>query len=186
VDVAKDDDQSLVALRTIAANMVAAGSYEGAGGLLTSLLSVGFDVEGTHVHLARICLLSDKEETAREHIRSAWEQRAQTELYVVLRIVWYQICFAIIDRANSEIEDHRAEILRQVGFLKFGLQLDDSRKYWASEVVIDKLRNSYSTVLTDQDIDLLQALVGVLSGTADVSTLNDYGYWRDATRSPIE
>jgi len=83
-------------LRQTALNHLQEGNYERAIELYRTLLSVNFECAGTHMHIARVYLLSDHWEDARKELDLAWEARASAAKYVVARILFLKALVALV------------------------------------------------------------------------------------------
>jgi hypothetical protein len=87
--------------RQEAATRILSGDYSGAEALLRELLQEKFAVPSTHCHLARVLLMTDREAEARQEINQAWATRKEAPAYVVLRILFFQCAFTMLDAADT-------------------------------------------------------------------------------------
>jgi len=86
----------------------------------------------TLCHLARVLLMTDREEEAREQIRQAWAIRGEASNYVVPRILFFQSVYAIFDGV-----DFTALVAR----IRTALDAPGSHNDWTSVPMIDHLRS---------------------------------------------
>ena len=160
-------------LRREALSFFKEGAYDEAERNLRLLLDANFDVPGTHCHLARVLLMQDKLETAREEIRLAWELRNDAPAYSIPRILWFHIIFAILDgRTQSPY----------LGRLKTALNNDGAFMEWTMDPVLDHLKPK----LTLEDHALLSALVAAMSDKQNLTALDQFPQWREAKAEPLD
>ena len=94
-------DANPIDLRGAALSCVLIGEFQLAESLLERVLLSGFEIAGTHCHLARVMLLSNRESDARRQIELASRNLDEAEHYVALRVIWFQILFALLDGKDS-------------------------------------------------------------------------------------
>lgn len=169
-------DAPPLSLRQVALDCYSNGHYDLAERLLNRVLELGFEVSGTHCHLARVLLLGDREAEAREHVAAAWRARADAPAYVVPRILWFQLLFAFRDLGASggAPGNDGAGI---IGRLKEALASDQGHLRWSMEPVLEKLT---SWVSTDQH-RLLAALVAALGEAGQMAALEEFAIWRESS-----
>jgi tetratricopeptide (TPR) repeat protein len=159
-------------LRQAALDCYNLGEYVLAESLLTRLLSEGFEVPGTHCHQARICLLTDRLAKAQEHVDLAWQYRSEAPSYIICRILWFKIAFAILTGTPAEIYHDR---------IKNALQKEDAFMDWSMNIVLTHIKHQIS----DYQFSFLSALVGALSAKQNIEKLNEYSEWINAKPEKI-
>ncbi|MCX6901629.1 MAG: hypothetical protein NT105_23360 [Verrucomicrobia bacterium] len=75
--------------------------YAEAEKLLRPFIAEGYELAGTHCHLARVLLMMDREPEARQEVAQAWEHRNNSPSYVIPRILFFQVLFALLDEAKT-------------------------------------------------------------------------------------
>jgi tetratricopeptide (TPR) repeat protein len=173
------DAQPLV-LRQMAGTYYQLGEYSEAEALLRRVIQRNFEVPSNRCHLARILILTGREQEAREEVAEAWSHRAEGQPFVVPRILWFQLLFAMLEcapcaLANSESAFH----LRR---LKAAVQDQNVYSEWAMQPVLDHLELK----LAEADYALLAALVAALSDRAKLPELEELESWREATPLALE
>jgi hypothetical protein len=170
-----------------------AGDYAGAEALLLPLLDIGFEVPGTHCHLARVCLMLDREADARRHVEEAWAHRAEAPAYVLPRILWLQTAFAMLDAADApegsaaESDGRReplapaeqgigASLRSLLGRVRAALAAHARPYEWTIQPVLDRL----APRLAPGAVELLGALSAVIDGRATTESLDRFPAWREA------
>lgn len=156
------------------------GKYPDAEALLVLLLEHGFEPADINCHLARICLITDRVDAAREHAAQAWAARETASPYVVARTLWTRLAVAFLDSANVPAPDVgvTADVPLLLGQLKTVLQAGDAVLQWTMEPVI----NHFASRLTDDQIALLAALVAATSD-GELGALEALEPWR--TQEPV-
>ena len=154
------------------------GKYAEAADLYEQLLQAGFEIPGTHCHLARISLLTDRPDDARRHAASAWDHRAKAPPHVLPRILWFQLATSD-PTLRSTRSDDRAALL---GRLKTALQVPNAHAEWTMSPVLDHLKPT----LTPGDHALLTALVAALSDASNLPALDSFPAWRAASPLAVD
>jgi len=149
------------------------GDLDLAEKLLLRVLDADFEMPGTNCHLARICLLTDRIDEARNHTKDAWEHRNEAPPYVIPRILWFQILFALLDGAD---------LASHLGRLKTALSADGSHMDWTMQPVLDYLNSKLNT----QHSAILSALIAALSDPANLAVLDQFPECREAEPMPLE
>ena len=162
-------------LRQLALRFLRKGEFMRAEQLLVQLLEANFEISGTHSHLARVCLLTDRLPAAREHADKGWEHRVTAKSYILPRIIWFQLLFAQNDGNNAAAKLY-------IGRLKTALQVPNAHMEWTMEAVLDLIRPQ----LPEESMHLLTALVAALSDSTNLPTLETIPAWRDAEPLPID
>ena len=144
-----------------------AGRYEAAERVLNALLAQDFEVQSTHCHLARLFLAQGHEDRARQHAAQAWDVLDGAPPYVVARTVWLQALFAVIDNGDWR---------PWIGRLKALPDERSSMQSWSMAPVLDRLRQR----LPYHDFEMMAALLRVVSGEDERSSLNRYAWWAGA------
>ncbi len=174
------DPAVLLSYRQEAYSLFARGQYLRAEKMLRRLLDRGFEMAGNRCHLARILLLTDREQEARQVIAQAWEHHGGAPAYVVPRILWFQIAFTRISTEERVKADTHFNML--VGKIKTALQNEEAFKEWAMEPVLEQLKLKGAPL----DFELLSTLISVLNNSAKLPTLDAFPAWRDQPLIPLD
>jgi hypothetical protein len=121
----------------------------------------------TLCHLARVLLMTDREEEAREQIRQAWAIRGEASNYVVPRILFFQCVFPIFDGA---------EFATLVAQIRASLDQPGSHNDWTILPMLDYLR----TRLGEANYLFLKALAEALSDESAMLGLDEFTMWHNA------
>jgi len=167
----KRDSASLLSLRKLALQFYIRCDYKRAEELLRSVLNRDFQVPTNRCHLARVLILTDRENEAREEVVKAWDHREKGEPYMIPRILFFQALFDFLD-GNMPIQ--------QFAKLKLLLKSESAFVEWKIQPVLDHLK----TRLSQYSFDFLQALATALGDQKKLSNLDRFPEWRDA--QPIE
>jgi tetratricopeptide (TPR) repeat protein len=149
------------------------GDYENAEKLLNRVLAEKFEIPGTHCHLTRICILTNRIIEAHEHIEQAWQHRSEAPIYVAARILWFKIASAFMEGSYVEYF---------VGQLKKVLQNENAFMEWTMQPVLDHIKPQ----ITEHQHALLCALVDAFSFKEKVDILNNFEEWRDAKPEELD
>jgi hypothetical protein len=160
-------------VRSEAFELYKSGDYAQASELLNKLLDAEFDVLSTRMHLARIALVTDDLLTARKHTAYVWEHRAEAAPYVVARALWFQTAFALLDGSSPT---------KFLGQLKTVLQSEDAYMEWAMDPVLAHLESK----LPASQRALLIALLAAISDSNNLTALDAFPAWREASPQPLE
>jgi len=153
--------------RQVAADCVARGDYARAEELLRGLALEGFEMPSTHCHLARVFVLTNRGEEAREQVRLAWAIRQQADPPILARILFLQCVFAMLDgNAFTEFVEQLKEVLSGGR-----AHLD-----WRIQPVVMRVR----TRVGEPNYQFLKALAAALCDASDLAGLERYPQWRDA------
>ena len=166
--------------RGIALDLYKQGDYANAQTLLAQLLSRGFEVPGTHCHLARIALVTGDAPGGTHHAAQAWEHRAEALRYVIPRILWLQLAARLLAPADSADPGPAPAVL--LGRLKTALVVDGAHMGWTMDPVLDHLKAE----LSPEDHTLLTALVAALSFPDRAADLDAFSAWREAVAQPLD
>ena len=161
------EEQNRLARRQDAAKRILSRDYSGAEALLRGLLQERFEVPSTHCHLARVLLLTYRNEEARQEIHHAWAARKEAPAYVVPRILFFQCVFKMLDT------DDTAAI---VGQIKAALRSPDAHLEWTIQPLVDHLQSR----LGETNYQFLTALARALSGANAMPQLDEFPQWRNA------
>lgn len=159
-------------LRQKALSYVLSHQYDLAEQLLLRLLEQDFEIPGTHCHLARVYLLTDRYEEASVQGEQAWMQRAKAKPYVIPRILWIQLALIFLDK--YAIDSQQAAIL--LGRLKSALNVKGAHVEWTMNPVLDHLRPR----LDENAYVLLTALVSAMISKNKMSVLDGFPVWQQA------
>ncbi len=166
----RNRDRSPYTRRQDAADRILSGDFAGAETLLRGLLQERFILPSTHCHMARVLLMTDRESEAREHIASAWAIRAQADSYVVGRMLFFQLVFAMFD--GTEIAGITAQ-------LRSLLSNGDAHLEWTIMPMLDHLQSR----LGGPNYEFMSVLAVALSGSDESSCLERFPQWHGAAMS---
>jgi tetratricopeptide (TPR) repeat protein len=161
------EEQRRLAQRQDAAKRFLSADYSGAEALLRGLLQERFEVPSTHCHLARVLLMTNRNEEARQEIDHAWATRKEAPAYVVPRILFFQCVFKILDA------DDTATI---VGHIKAALAGTGVNMEWTIQLVLDHLRSR----LGETNYPFLKAVAEALNDAKAIPHLDEFPQWRNA------
>jgi tetratricopeptide (TPR) repeat protein len=169
-----------LALRKMSATYYQLGEYSEAEKLLREVLQLNFEVPSNKCHLARLLIMTRRDQEAREEIAEAWEHRVEGQPYVLPRILWFQLLFVMLECAPSALANAESAIpLRR---LKTVVQDEKSHSEWSMQPVLDYLKPK----LAEADYTLLAALVTAFNDRAKLPELEKIQAWREATPLAIE
>jgi proteasome accessory factor A len=158
------DEMDPYARRQDAADRILSGDYAGAEAILRVLLEERFCLPSTNCHLARVLLMTNREAEAREQISQGWAIYRNAPTYVVGRMLFFQIVFALFDGVDiSALTAQIKAILQQPG-----ADLD-----WTIRPMLDHLRPRFS----EADSRFLEALAAALSNIRARPRLEDFPQW---------
>jgi hypothetical protein len=179
VEVAPGVPPPPLLVRAMALELFSRGDCAGAERLLSILLDDGFEPANTRLHIARLCLITDRIAEAREHVTAAWEARAEARAYVILRLLWFKVALAML--AASAASELGQDVSPPLAQLKWLLQHPDAFAEWTMAPVLDHLAPSMrSTEAGTRDWELLSALVAALNDREKLTALDAFPAWRDA------
>jgi hypothetical protein len=174
------DPAVLLSYRQAAYTWFASGEYLQAEKMLRGLLGKGFEMAGNRCHLARILLITNREEEARQEVANAWEHRGGAPAYIIPRILWFQIAFTKCQRGENGIDNARFKPL--LGQMKTALQNEDAFMAWTMTPVLEHIKAK----LAEPDYELLASLVSVLSDREKMPDLDRFPVWRDLPPVPLD
>ena len=154
------------ARRQSALEFYLSGDFAVAEELLRGVLADQFEVPSTHTHLARVLMMVNREDVAREQVALAWAARNQGPAYVTGRTLFFQCLFAIFD-GNA--------ISGLVAQLKQVLSAGDAHMDWSIQPMLDHVRPRLSRV----DWRFLNALARTLSNSSNLPRLSQVPEWRN-------
>jgi len=157
----------LQTMRESALNMFLAGDYARTERLLRTLIRYDFEAASNYCHLARVLLMQDRDQEAAEAVKAAWEHIARARPYVVPRLYYMEMLFAMLDRAEWQ------PIL---AVLRKALAAAESHSEWKLANVLDHL----APRLDKNDIPFLRALLAGLGDVEALPKLETYEVWRRA------
>jgi proteasome accessory factor A len=177
---ARDPDVSSSEFRQTALQRYLDGDYSGAKSLLRALIARGFEIPGTHCHLARVLLVQggDRLSEAVNETAAAWAHRAQAPTYVIARILWLQLAL-LYSLPAEECRTDTAQVI--LGRLKTVIAAPHAHIDWSMDPVIARLQ---PRLPADQH-QLLTALVAALSDRGSLPSLEQHPAWRDAQAEPL-
>jgi hypothetical protein len=167
MDPGNIDEQSPYTRRQEAVDRIVRGDYAGAEALVRGLLEERFMMPSSYCHLARVLLMTDREEEAREQTRQAWAIRGEASNYVVPRILFFQCLYAIFDGLDT------TSLIAQI---RTALDRPGSHNDWTVLPMLDHLRPR----LGETNYQFLKALAEALSDLSAMPGLNEYPQWRNA------
>jgi tetratricopeptide (TPR) repeat protein len=141
--------------------------------ILRFLLEKQFEVSSTHCHLARALILMNRESDAREEIVRAWERRDGAHPYVLLRILFFQLLFALLDEGDNINLKQGSEITRCITKIQTALQNENGHIDWEMHTVL----NYFKPRLTTDAHTFLTALVSALSDRQHLPELENFTDW---------
>jgi nephrocystin-3 len=162
-------------IRSTALVMYQNGRYQEARQGLERLVQRGWELASTHCHLARIGLVTDDLDFAKQHAALAWEHRTGAEQFNTLRILWIKLAIALLEG------DSRA-MSTSIGKLKTALENHEAFQPWLMDPVLGHL----SLKLPSETHDLLTALAAAIQGTTPLTDLERFHDWAEAEPIPIE
>jgi hypothetical protein len=169
-----------LAVRRAANDLYRRGEYARATEKLNALIEVGFELPGTHCHLARIALLSEDLPAVRQHLDEAWSHHAASTAYVAPRMLWLLSALWSLERLNSGEEAKLPSSL--LGRLKTALQVEGAHMEWTMDPVLAHLKSK----LPAEAHALLTALVAALNSPDNVGALDEFPAWREAVPQPLD
>jgi proteasome accessory factor A len=133
--------------------------------LLRPLIEEGFEVPSTRCHLARSLIMMNRDAQARMQIDMAWAERDVAQDYVLLRLLFFKVVFAMLDGASF------AGAIRQ---LRAGVSEPGHHSDWTIQPMLDHLRPR----LGDENFAFLSALGKALSSGAAGVRLDEFPEWQ--------
>jgi tetratricopeptide (TPR) repeat protein len=162
------EEQDRLARRQDAIKRILSGDYSCAEALLRGLVQEKYALPSTHCHLARVLLMTGRNEEARQEINHAWDARKESPAYVVPRILFFQCVFKMLDAGDTAAT---------VGQIKAALRAPDAHLEWAIQLVLDHLRGQ----LGEPNHQFLTALARALSSATAIPHLDEFPQWRTAS-----
>jgi len=169
--LSRAEEQGPYERRQDAADRILTGDFAGAEAIVRSLLAEQFMMPSSHCHLARVLLMTGREAEAREQIAAAWAIRRDAPSYVVARMIFFQLVFAMLDGAgiNPIVARIRAALAES------GAHLD-----WTIRPMLDHLRPR----LGETNYEFMRALADALSDASALPDLDEFPQWRDTATPP--
>jgi tetratricopeptide (TPR) repeat protein len=161
------------AMRARAVNFFKAGNYENSKQLFEELLYNNFEIKSTHMHLARLAIITDNYNEAEKHTNEAWSMRNDSTNYVLARILWFKITLSLLN--NSSLED-------LLGQLKTVLQKEDAIMEWTMAPVLEYIKPK----LPENEHALLTALVAAMSYEENIEKLDKIPEWKNAKPEELD
>jgi tetratricopeptide (TPR) repeat protein len=163
--VDKEDDWSLGSLRSIALGMVLAGQYAEAEAIYLRLVEKRFEVGSAHCHLARLYLMTGREEAAWRELDRAWEVRGQASAYVLARIQFLKTLRRML--AGGDWKPCLLEVKR-------ALAVPGTHADWTMRPVLEHLKPRLSQEL----FDLMTAVAEALGSRDRLAALETNPLWQ--------
>jgi len=160
-------------LRIRALEYLKLADYTNAEKLLNRVLVEKFEIPGTHCHLARIYILTDRLSEAEEHVELACQHRTEAPVYVTARIIWFKIALRFLKKTNIEnlIDKLKAVISKEGVFM-----------VWTMKPVLDHIKPQ----ITEQQHAFLSAIIDALNDKKYLERLNNFEEWRDAKPEELD
>ena len=154
-------------LRSEARERFLGGKYADAERIYSNLVQQRFELSSTHCHLARVYLMTGREQEAAIQVELAWDHRANAQEYVVPRILFFRLVARMLAR------EEYAELLRQI---ECALRAPGAFETWTMQPVVDHL----APRLTSEQQALLTALVEALGDHKRLRDLAELPSWQQA------
>jgi tetratricopeptide (TPR) repeat protein len=151
-------------LRSEALNLVESGNYAEAENLYLQLIEMNFEIPGTLCHLARVRLLSGQVRSAEESVEDAWKNCSIAKKYVVPRIIFFKILFALIIKSDPS---------SWIGKMKESLNGPEACMEW----YIAPLVRPWAEILGKEDHEFMSALAGALQSWPQIAGLDAFKLW---------
>jgi tetratricopeptide (TPR) repeat protein len=181
-------EQQLLALRQTALKLYRQGDYAKAEEILRGLVEAEFEMPTNLMHLARLCLITNRDSEAKELVVRALSYRANAPVYTIPRLLWFQLALDMLEQDQAtEIRGQMSATI--LGRLKTALQNDEAFMEWTMQPVLDHLHSKLgigNSKLETQDLELLTALVAALNDAKNLSALDAFPVWRDAIPQTLE
>jgi hypothetical protein len=177
---APESDASSSESRQTALQRYLDGDYRGAESLLRALIARGYEVPGTHCHLARVLIVQgeDRLPEAADATAAAWAHRAHASTYVIARTLWLQLALRYYLPTAEDGTDAAQPIL---GRLKTIVADPNVHMDWSMDPVLAHLQ----PILPADRHQLLAALAAALSDSGGLPALENHPAWRDAQAEPL-
>lgn len=146
--------------------------YSEAEILYNQLLELQFEPPGTMCHLARVFLMTNRMEEARKIVEEAWQQISEAQPYVVLRILYFKLLFAFIDKSDSH---------EWIGMIKTAYYRRNSLMDWDIDFVVTEL-DDYLDV---SEYLFLMDLQKAMGTNGRITDLNKHEIWKNQTEFPL-
>ena len=151
--------------RTEALRLYRARDYAAAEVLLRGLVQEGYEVASNRCHRARVLVLMDRDEDARQEIRLASDTLATAYSYVLPRVLFFQWMFSVLDGVeNAAVVGEMREALLEPG----------ANSEWTIQPMLDYLRPR----LGESNFRFLKALARALSYPGATANLATFPQWR--------
>jgi tetratricopeptide (TPR) repeat protein len=161
------NDVTPLQLREVGLTFYREGEYTEAADLLLRVLKEGCQIPSSHIHLARILIMLDRLEEAREEVAQARVHVGEGLPYLFQRILYFETLFEMLDGRPQD------ESLRSIAF---ELSRPEAAMEWDLSKVLEHLRPS----LTEEDSSLLIALSRAINDRKAMPELEALPAWRRA------
>jgi hypothetical protein len=148
-------------LRSVAFEKLQRHEYDDAEKIYRQMIEMDFELPGTLCHLARVQLLKHREQEAELSIQEAWKLRDKASKYVIPRIIYFKILFALFENKTP-----RKFLIR----LKSALQEETSFMDWTMKPTVIQ----YQSRLTPENFQMLMVLTEVLQEFKNRELLNQF------------
>jgi hypothetical protein len=147
--------------------------YDKASAIYWKMLINKFETPGTSIHLARLEMICGNMDKAGIFIVNAWRSRNEAPAYVLVRILYFIILINMVKLKP---------FYKWFGCIKHVLSLPDSKMQWDMDRVLAVHERNFQP----QQIELLETLLAVLSGTSQEEYLDKIEAWQKALPIPFE
>jgi len=160
-------------LRRLALECYRCGDLFNSEKLFQEVLVRGYEVPSTYCHLIRILLLANREEEAHISLNQALAHIDDAKDYVICRLLWFQILFAILE--SSSLNSYITKI-------KIALQNEMSCSEWTMKPLLDQIKPK----ITESQHAFLSALIDGLSAKENLEKMNDFPEWKESEPKEID
>jgi tetratricopeptide (TPR) repeat protein len=158
-----DVDLPPLTLRQSALKCYRAGDYVLAEQLYRRLLQKDFKVSDTHVHLARLFVVTGREKEARVEVELAEQYGVQAKPYIAQRIRYLRLVLDLLE-GNVPTDLH---------VLKNELARPDAFMPWELEALLQRLRPR----LAAEAYELLEGIAAAINDRTAMDRLRDVSMW---------
>ena len=151
-------------LRSKAFSLMEMQRYMEAEDIYRQLIDMNFELPGTLCHLARVQFLSAQDKSAEESVEKAWQNRENAKKYVVPRIIFLKILYAMICNNDPVF---------WIKKMKEQLNGPDVCMEWQ----IAPLLESRATMLGEEDYVFIYALAEALQSGSHIARLEYFKKW---------
>jgi tetratricopeptide (TPR) repeat protein len=151
-------------LRRAALECYRSGDYPRAEKLYRRILHAGFEVGETHVHLARVLMMIDRDQEARAEVDFALQYAGGAKPHFAQRVTYFQVLFGLLD---GEVPT------RALRVLKDELNRPEAIMEWDIKALLEHVRPR----LTSDAYELLDAISAAINDRTAMDRLNLLPLW---------